>query len=83
VPNREALDLGEIAKKSDTEASYGFLADEADEMRGNEIVAIEFLIHRTILLGKINRGSNRGHQHQVGHVPCDSHGHRFADVIPV
>src|SRR5258708_9062925 len=65
MTNREAFHLGELAKKSHPKAASRFGSDKSDEVRRNQIVAVEFFLDRAILLGKIDGRANRGDQHQI------------------
>src|SRR5258708_7103928 len=67
----ETFDLGELAKKSHPEAARRFCSDKSDEMRRDQVVAVEFFLDRTILLGKINGRANGGDQHQIVGIACD------------
>src|SRR5665213_3196031 len=61
----EALDLGEFAKKTHPKTRRRLLSDKSDEVRRDQVVAIELLFDRTILFGKVDRRANGGDQHEV------------------
>src|SRR5689334_18787528 len=65
MADRKSFDLGKLAEEAHAQAARRLLADEADEMRRDEIIAVELLLDRTILLGKIDRRADRSDQHQV------------------
>src|SRR5689334_1948712 len=69
---RKPLDLGELAEEANAHASGRFMADEAEEVRGDEIVAVELFLHRAILLGEIDGRADRGHQHEVVRIARDA-----------
>jgi hypothetical protein len=68
----ETFDLGELAKEPHAKAGRGLTSDKSDEMRRDQIVAVEFLFDRTILFGKIDGGTDGGHQHQVVGIASDA-----------
>ena len=68
----EALDLGEFAKKSYPKATRRFSSDKSEEVSRDQVVAIEFFLDRAILLGKINSGTDGGHQHEVVGIARDA-----------
>ena len=65
MPDGETFDFCEFAKKSHSKAARRFGADESDEVRRDQIVAVEFFLDRAILLGEIDGRANRGDQHQI------------------
>lgn len=54
VPHRKPFHLGEIAEEPHPQTARRLVADIADEMRGNHVVAVELFIERAILLGEID-----------------------------
>jgi hypothetical protein len=72
MAHRQAFDLGKLTEKSHPKAARRLVPDESDEVRGNQIVAIELFFNRAVLLGEINGRTNRGHQHQVVGIPRDA-----------
>ena len=68
----EAFDLGKLAKKPHPKTGRGLIADKADEVRGDQIVAVELFLDRAILLGKVHGGANSGHQHQIVGIAGDA-----------
>ena len=65
MPDGETFDFGEFAEKSHPKATRRFGSDESDEVRRDQIVAVEFFLDRAILLGEIDGRANRGDQHQI------------------
>src|SRR5260370_479479 len=61
----KTVDLRKLAKKSHAKAGRGFGSNKSDEVRRDQIVSIEFLFDRTILLGEINGRANGGDQHEI------------------
>ena len=72
----EPLDLGELAEEAHPQAARGLVADESDEVRGDQVVAVELLLDRAILLGEIDGRANGGHQHQIVGIARDADGDR-------
>ena len=72
MPHREPLDLGEFAEKPHPQATRRLSSDESDEVRRDQIVAVELFFDRAILLGKIDRGTDRGHQHEIVGIARDA-----------
>src|SRR5882762_4501054 len=72
MPHGETLDFGKLAKKSHPKTGRGLAADKSDEVRRDQVVAVEFFLDRAILLGKVHGGANRGHQHQIVGVAGDA-----------
>ena len=54
MPDGEAFHFGEFAKKSHPKTTRRFGSDKSDEVRRDQIVAVEFFLDRTILLGQVN-----------------------------
>src|SRR5665213_1094325 len=61
----ETHDLGEFAKKTHPKTGRRLLSDKSDEMRRDQVIAVELLFDRTILLGKVDRRANGGDQHEI------------------
>ncbi len=74
VTHREPLDLGEIAEEPHPQAARRLVADEAYEMRGDHVVAVELLLEWTILLGEIDRRTDGGHQHEIAWIAREADG---------
>jgi hypothetical protein len=72
MANGETFDLGELAKKPYPKATGGLAPDKADEVRRDQIVAIEFLFDRAILLGQVDRRANGCHQHEIVGIARDA-----------
>jgi hypothetical protein len=68
----ETFDLGELAKKPHAKTGRGFSPDKSDEVSRDQIVAVELLFHRAILLGEVNGRANGGHQHEIVGIACDA-----------
>src|ERR1700730_7920740 len=73
LSNRESLDLGEIGEITNAHAAGGLVADVTEKMRRREVVTVEFLLVRTLLLGDVNGGTNRHYPHKVFDGPRDRH----------
>src|SRR5215470_16692396 len=71
---REPLDLGEFAKEADAQAARRLAADIAEKMRGAEIVAVELLLDRAVLLGEIDGGADRRHRHEIVGIAGEANG---------
>jgi hypothetical protein len=67
----EALDFGEIGEEPRAQASDRLVANEADEMCGDEVVPIELFLVRAGLLREINRRADRGDDHEISQIPGD------------
>lgn len=65
MPDGETFDFGELAKKPHPKPSRRFGSDKSDEVRRDQIVAVEFFLDRTILFGEIDGRANGGDQHQI------------------
>src|SRR5258705_342415 len=65
MPDGETFDFGELAKKSHPKATRRFGSDKTDEMRRNQIVAVELFLDRTILFREIDGRPDGGDQHQI------------------
>ena len=55
VAHGKTLDLGELAEKPHPQAAGRLGSDKSEEVRRHQIVAVEFLLDRAILLGEVNR----------------------------
>ena len=51
----KTLDLGELAEEPHPQTAGGLGSDKSEEMRRHQIVAVEFLLDRAILLGEVDR----------------------------
>src|SRR5260370_37706660 len=72
----ETLGLGELGKKPHPKTARRFLPDKSDEMRRDQIIAIEFFFDRAILLGQIDRRANGGDQHKIIGIARDAYRNR-------
>jgi hypothetical protein len=64
-PDREAFDLREIREIAHPQAADRFIADISDQMRGGEIVPVEFFFIRAFLFRQVDGAANRHHAHDV------------------
>jgi hypothetical protein len=72
MANGETFNLCEFAKKTDPKAAGRLFPDKSDEVRRDQIVAIELFPDRAILLGEVNGGTDGGHQHQIAGIARDA-----------
>src|SRR5262249_40165427 len=83
VPHREPLHFGEFAEEAHPQTACGLVADEADEVSRHKIVAVEFFLDWTVLLGEIDRRTDRGHEHEIIGIACDPNRYRARRTIGV
>ena len=69
VPHCQPLELCEAGKIADPHASNRLAVLVADQMGGGKIVAVEFLLERTSLLGHVDRAADRDHARHLIHRP--------------
>src|SRR5215468_7528024 len=74
MAHRKPLDLGEFAEEADAQAARRLAADIAEKMRGAEIVAVELLLDRAVLLGEIDGGADRRHRHEIVGIAGEANG---------
>ncbi len=72
MTDREPFDLGELAEEPHPQTARRLVADKAEEVRRDQIVAVELLLDRAILLGEVHRRTDRGDQHQIVGVARDA-----------
>src|SRR6187401_571249 len=71
--DRESLDLCEISEIANAEASGRFITNVTNQVSCGKVVAIKFLVVRTLLLPNIDRASNRRDAHHVFKGAGDGH----------
>src|SRR5262249_10216286 len=76
MAHRKPLDLGEFAKEADAQAARRLVADIAKKVRRAEIVAVELLLDRAILLGEVDGGADRRHRHEIVGIAREANGDR-------
>src|ERR1044072_2966342 len=61
----KALHFDEVGEIANAQTCGRLVSDIADEMRGRKIVAVEFFVVRTLLLGHVDRAADRHDAHHV------------------
>src|SRR5262245_2475885 len=75
LADSEAFDLGEIGEIANAQAAGRLVTDVTYQMRRCEVVAVEFLFVRTLLLADINGTPQTGDPHEIFERARHRHGY--------
>jgi hypothetical protein len=66
-PDGQALQLGEAAEEAQPQAGSRLAVDPTQQMQAAEVVAVEFLVERTVLVAHVDDGADGGGAQEIVH----------------
>src|SRR4029079_18453766 len=76
VADRQPFELGEIREVTNPHAADRLMSAVANQMGGGEIVAVELLLERAMLLAHVDGAADRDRARHLIHRSHHAHGHR-------